>query len=129
MTSAPEMRSPAPALASGMDRAQVVRNEAPFTIAKPEVQANFDRWFINQYGVPFDEMPDAWRAEFFRSHGSGPELTDKWCGICDHFQSSGFDDRYGECRAALPKINSRDWTRRWPCVARAQWCSNFKGGL
>jgi hypothetical protein len=36
-----EKRNPAPALASGLDRAHFVRNETSFTISSPEREANF----------------------------------------------------------------------------------------
>ncbi|MDI9848139.1 hypothetical protein QM467_08760 [Rhodoblastus sp. 17X3] len=47
MTGAPEMRSrPARALASGLDRAEVVRNETILTIASPNAEADFAALFI-----------------------------------------------------------------------------------
>lgn len=73
----------------------------------------------------FEDMPEAWRAKFFRSMGRGPERADKWCGACDHFQQQDSDARFGECRANLPKINKSNWMRAWPTVARGQWCGKF----
>lgn len=41
MSGAPEMRSPAPTLASGKDRAQDIRNETHFSNVRPEAEADF----------------------------------------------------------------------------------------
>ena len=41
MSRAPEMRSPAPTLASGKDRAQDIRNETHTSNVRPEAEADF----------------------------------------------------------------------------------------
>jgi len=41
-----EMRSPAPALESGLDRAEVNRNDFPFTIARPETEADLAALYL-----------------------------------------------------------------------------------
>jgi hypothetical protein len=45
MTGRPEMRGPAPTLASG-NRAEVIRNELPCTIAKPQPEADFAALYL-----------------------------------------------------------------------------------
>jgi hypothetical protein len=46
MKSSPDMRSPAPTLASGNRAEEVVRNETSFTIAKPEPEADFAALYL-----------------------------------------------------------------------------------
>lgn len=46
MIGRPEMRSPAPALQSGLDRAKSNRNEAISTIAKPETEENLAAFYL-----------------------------------------------------------------------------------
>jgi hypothetical protein len=52
MIGAPEMRSPARALESAMDRAEGASNASAFTIAKPESEANFAALYLaRRYGL------------------------------------------------------------------------------
>ncbi len=52
MIAPPEMRSPAPALASGMDRAGIVRNDRLDT-TKQESPEAFAAWFVSRrFGLP-----------------------------------------------------------------------------
>ena len=52
MIGLPETPSPARALESAMDRAQGNRNEASFTIAKPEPEADFAALYLaRRYGL------------------------------------------------------------------------------